>query len=127
MTNPRARLRGNLIVASLLLSACHVGGRRTATASTPSVCTTAGGVGRLTLTLITAPTVSQTTEALVRVESETERSILRVNAQLGTTFELRPGTYRLSISLPGYSSAERAATIECGSERTLSVSLAKKR
>ena len=80
---------------------------------------------RLVLTL--QPAVSETTEALVRLESETERSTVRVNATLGTTFELRPGTYRLSITLPGYNSADRSTRIECGSEKTLTVPLAKKR
>ncbi len=93
----------------------------------PSACAASNGIGRLTLLLILTPAVSETTEALVRLESETERSTVRVNAVLGTTFELRPGTYRLSISLPGYNSAERSVSIACGSERTLSVPLARKR
>ena len=114
-----------LMLAGLLLSACQVRGR--AAAGAPSACAASNGVGRLTLQLTTTPAVSETSEALVRLESETERSSVRVNAALGTTFELRPGRYRLSISLPGYHSAERSASIECGSARTLIVPLARKR
>lgn len=95
-------------------------------ASTPA-CTATNGVGKLRLLLTLQPAVLETTEALVRLESETERSTVRVNATLGTTFELRPGTYRLAISLPGYKSAERSVIIDCGSDKTLTVPLSKKR
>ena len=101
-----------------------------ATASSPattSACTAASGVGKLRLLLALQPGVSETTEALVRLESDSERSTVRVNATLGTTFELRSGTYRLAISLPGYKSADRSAIINCGSENTLSVLLSQKR
>jgi len=94
--------------------------------STPA-CTATNGVGKLRLLLTLQPTVPETTEALVRLESETQRSTVRVNATLGTTFELRSGTYRLAISLPGYKSAERSAIIDCGSDKTLTVPLSKKR
>ncbi|WP_411279741.1 hypothetical protein [Gemmatimonas sp.] len=114
-----------LLLGGLLLSACHARGQ--AAAAAPSVCAASNGVGRLTLQLNTTPPVPETSEALVRLESETERSTVRVNAVLGTTFELRPGRYQLSISLPGFNSAERSASIECGSARTLIVPLARKR
>jgi len=119
-----------VMVGALLFSACaHAapGPVAGATAIAPSACATANGVGKLTLMLTVQPAVSETTEALVRLESETERSTLRVNATLGTTFELRPGTYRLSISLPGYRSAERTATIDCGTNQTLTIALTRKR
>lgn len=119
-----------LLIAGLSLTACAraTSGKPAAAASVaPSACASANGVGKLTLRLTLQPAVSETTEALVRLESETERSTVRVNATLGTTFELRPGTYRLSISLPGYSSAKRTATIDCGTDQTLTVPLNKKR
>jgi hypothetical protein len=97
------------------------------TSATSSTCASTMGVGTLRFLLTLQPTVPETTEALVRLESETERSTVRVNATLGTTFQLRPGTYRLSITLPGYASAERSVTIACGSDTTLTVPLAKKR
>ncbi|QJR35892.1 PEGA domain-containing protein [Gemmatimonas groenlandica] len=97
------------------------------TSSAASTCASANGVGKLRLSLTLQPAVSETTEALVRLESETERSTVRVNATLGTTFELRPGTYRLSISLPGYNNAERTAIIDCGSDKALTVQLTRKR
>lgn len=127
MTRPQSVL---LIGGALLLSACaHAAPGTPAGAASvaPSTCATANGVGKLTLLLTLQPAVPETKEALVRLESETERSTVRMNATLGTTFELRPGTYRLSISLPGYRSAERSATIECGSDKAITVPLARKR
>ncbi len=127
------RVAAALLLGSLLLSACHARGSAAtgapegATTAAPSACAASDGIGRLKLVVITTPAVAETTEALVRLESETERSTLRMNAVLGTTFELRPGTYRLSISLPGYNSAKRSATIQCGSEQTLTVPLGRKR
>jgi hypothetical protein len=118
-----------VIGGALWLSACvHAAPGRAAAAAAgvPSACTTANGVGKLMLRLTVQPAVTETTEALVRLESETERSTVRVNAALGTTFELRPGTYRLSISLPGYSSEKRTAIMECGTDKTLSVPLTRK-
>lgn len=90
-------------------------------------CASAEGVGRLALTLATQPAAPQTSEALVRLESETERSTVRVNAALGTTFELRPGRYRLNITLAGYNGADRNVQITCGAEETLVVPLSRKR
>ncbi len=122
-----------LLGAGLLLSGCaHAAagtpaGASTSSGAAPSACAAANGVGKLRLLLTMQPAVPETTEALVRLESETERSSVRVNATLGTTFELRPGTYRLSITLPGYNSAERSAIIDCGSDKTLTVPLTKKR
>ncbi len=95
-------------------------------AITPA-CVSTNGVGKLRLLLTLQPMAPETTEALVRLESETERSTVRVNATLGSTFELRPGTYRLSISVPSYKSVDRSAIIVCGSENTLTVPLSKKR
>lgn len=103
------------------------GAPATASTASRSACAAANGVGKLRLLLTLQPAVSETTEALVRLESETERSTVRVNAKLGTTFELRPGTYRLSITLPGYNSAQRSASIDCGTDKTLTVPLARKR
>jgi len=119
-----------VIGVALLFSACGRAGpgpAAVAASVVPSACAAANGVGKLSLRLTVQPAVSETTEALVRLESETERSTVRVNATLGTTFELRPGTYRLSISLSGYSSAQQTVIIDCGTDRTLSVSLTKKR
>jgi hypothetical protein len=119
-----------VIGVALMFSACRRAGpgpAAVAASVVPSACAAANGVGKLSLRLTVQPAVSETTEALVRLESETERSTVRVNATLGTTFELRPGTYRLSISLPGYSSAKQTVLIDCGTDRTLSVSLTKKR
>ncbi len=118
--------------AGLILSACRHAtfGAPSGTAApavTSSPCSTANGVGKLTLVLTGQPPMPETTEALVRLESETERSTVRVNAALGTTFELRPGTYRLSISLPGYRAEQRSASIACGAEQALTVTLVKKR
>lgn len=90
-------------------------------------CASAAGIGRLVLVLDAQPATSGTPEALVRLESDTERSTLRVNAALGTTFELRPGRYRLGITLGGYNSAERQVVVACGTEQTLTVPLKKKR
>jgi hypothetical protein len=104
------------------------GAAATPSSSAPTpACISPNGIGKLRLLLTLQPTVPETTEALVRLESETERSTVRVNAALGTTFELRPGTYRLSISVPHYVSANRSAVIDCGSENTLTVPLSKKR
>lgn len=129
-----ARRVAAMLGAAVLLSGCAhtapgapAGASSAAPTTTTSACTAANGVGKLRLLLTTQPAVSETTEALVRLESETERSSVRVNAALGTTFELRPGTYRLSITLPGYTSATRSAIIDCGSDKTLTVPLTKKR
>jgi hypothetical protein len=124
-----------LLAAGLCASGCAHKKPRTAegaaaptsSSGKPSACTEANGVGKLQLLLTLQTAVPETTEALVRLESETERSTVRVNANLGTTFELRPGTYRLSITLPGYNSAERSASIDCGTDKTLTVPLARKR
>lgn len=122
-----------LLGVGLFMSGCaHAApgtsaGASATTSAATSACASVDGVGKLRLLLTLQPTVSETTEALVRLESETERSTVRVNATLGTTFELRPGTYRLSISLPGYNNAERTAIIDCGSEKSLTVPLTKKR
>ena len=121
------RLEIMLLLSSLLLSGCRSGAKAAETAVAPSACATSNGIGRLTLLLTPTPVVTEITEALVRLESETERSTVRVNAVLGTTFELRPGIYRLFITLPGYKSAERSATIACGSAQTLNVPMARKR
>lgn len=100
-----------------------------ATAAEPASasCASAGGIGRLVLVLNAQPATSGASEALVRLESETERSTLRVETALGTTFELRPGRYRLSVALGGYSSAERQVAVACGTTQTLTVPLIKKR
>lgn len=122
-----------LLAACVLFSAClnRRGSASVATGgslvSAPRGCAASNGIGRLTLLLPSEPSVPDTSEALVRLQGETERSSVRVNARLGTTFELRPGSYRLSISLPGYKSAERSLRMECGSERTLAVPLTRKR
>ena len=122
-----------LLIAFLLLSACHKRSASEARASggstvaAPPACTVSNGVGRLKLLLTTAQTLSETAEALVRLQGVTERSTVRVNATLGTTFELRPGSYRLLISLPGYNRTERSVSVECGDDDSLTVSLARKR
>ncbi len=115
-----------LLFGGLLLGGCR-SRPVTVVAAGTSACAAANGVGRLRLVLTTQPAASETTEALVRLESETERSTVRVNAALGTTFELRPGRYRLRISLAGFDNAERQASIECGSNQTLTVPLTRKR
>lgn len=115
-----------LLIGGLLATGCRSRPGAAAVAET-TACAAANGVGQLRLVLSMQPAASETTEALVRLESETERSTIRVNATLGTTFELRPGRYRLSISLAGYNSAERQASVECGSNQTLTVPLTKKR
>ena len=119
-----------LIAGALLVSACAravSGTPADATTAVPSACAAANGVGTLRLLLTLQAAVPETTEALVRIESETERSSVRVNATLGTTFELRPGSYRIIVSLPGYTSAARTADIACGADKTLSIPLARKR
>ena len=122
-----------LLIGYLLLSACHKRSGSQARASGVSTvaakpaCTVSNGVGRLKLLLTTAQTLSETAEALVRLQGETERSTVRVNATFGTTFELRPGSYRLFISLPGYNSTERSVSVKCGDDDSLTVSLARKR
>ena len=127
------RTTATRLIGYLLLSACHKlsGSRaRASGGSTVAVlpaCTTSNGVGRLKLLLTTNRTLSETTEALVRLQGESERTTVRVNATLGTTFELRPGSYRLSISLPGYNSTERSVSVKCGDDSSLTVSLARKR
>ena len=123
-----ARLLGGV----LLVTACAHAAPGTpagaaASPAAPSACAAANGVGKLQLLLMLQPAVPETTEALVRIEGENERSSVRVSAALGTTFELRPGTYRLTVSLPGYSSATRTADIACGADKSLSIPLARKR
>ena len=114
-----------LLGGALLVSACaHAA---SGTPAAPSACAAANGVGTLRLLLTLQPAVPETTDALVRIESDTERSTVRVSATLGTTFELRPGTYRLTVSLPGYTSAARTADIACGADKSLSIALTRKR
>ncbi len=115
-----------LLATTLLVAGCRPRGT-SAGAAASSACAASGGVGRLTLRLATQPAPPETSEALVRLESDTERSTVRVNAALGTTFELRPGRYRLAITLAGYSGAERQISIECGTAQTLTVPLNKRR
>ena len=115
-----------LLGGALLVSACAHAASGTPAAA-PSACAAANGVGTLRLLLTLQPAVPETTEALVRIESDTERSTVRVSATLGTTFELRPGTYRLTVSLPGYTSAARTADIACGADKSLSIALTRKR
>ncbi len=127
-TRSRSITRAHLLVATaLLVAGCRPRGPNPGAATVSAACAASGGVGRLTLMLATQPVTPETSEALVRLESETERSTVRVNAALGTTFELRPGRYRLSITLAGYSSAERQFSIECGAAQTLTVPLSKRR
>lgn len=124
------RLGAGLLTCGCARAAPGTPAGAAATASSSAIsstCASTVGVGTLRFRLTLQPAVPETTEALVRLESETERSTVRVNATLGTTFQLRPGTYRLSITLPGYASAKRSVTIACGSDTTLTVALAKKR
>lgn len=118
-----------LALAVLLAAVTGCRARAAATAAVPASasCASAGGIGRLVLVLNAQPATSGASEALVRLESETERSTLRVETALGTTFELRPGRYRLSVALGGYSSAERQVAVACGTTQTLTVPLIKKR
>jgi PEGA domain len=119
-----------LLGGALLLCACAratPGTPARATTAAPSACATGNGVGTLRLLLTPQPAVPETIEALVRIESESERSTVRVSATLGTTFELRPGRYRLTVSLPGYSSATRTTDVACGANEPLSIPLARKR
>lgn len=120
------RVRAIMLLSTPLWSACV---RRPAPVSPASAssCAGANGIGRVQLRMSTSPAVPESTEALVRLESESERSTVRINAVLGSTFELRPGSYRLTISVPGYSSVTESATVTCGSDRTVTAALSKKR
>jgi hypothetical protein len=120
-------LGGALLVTACARATSGTPAGATSSPAAPSACAAANGVGKLRLLLALQPAVPETTEALVRIESENERSSVRVSATLGTTFELRPGTYRLTVSLPGYTSATRTADIACGADQSLSIPLARKR
>ena len=121
------RVRAMMLLSTPLWSACvrRPGNVTPITASSP--CAESNGIGRVQLRIAISPTVAENTEALVRLDSEYERSTVRINAVLGSTFELRPGTYRLTISLPGYSSVTESAIVACGSDRTVTAALSKKR
>lgn len=115
------------VAAMASATACRPRTGALAAAPTGASCASGTGVGRLVLAIAAQPAPGGTSETLVRLESETERSTVRVNTALGTTFELRPGRYRLSLVLGGYNSAERQVQIACGTEQTLTVPLEKKR
>ena len=121
------RVRAMMLLSTPLWSACVRRPAPVTPATASSPCAGANGIGRVQLRMSTSPTVPESTEALVRLESEYERSTVRINAVLGSTFELRPGTYRLTISVPGYSSVTESATVTCGSDRTVTAALSKKR
>jgi hypothetical protein len=121
------RVRAIMLLSIPLWSACVRRPAPVTPATASSPCAKANGIGRVQLRISTSPTVPESTEALVRLESESERSTVRINAVLGSTFELRPGSYRLTISVPGYSSVTESATVTCGSNRTVTAALSKKR
>ena len=80
-------------------------------------------LANLTVRIATVPPVGRDTEATVRLEGETMRNTVRVNASAPAPFALAKGVYVVRVSLSGYNSAEGRVTLTAGCEATMDVSL----
>jgi hypothetical protein len=102
-------------------------GRRVTISACPApVASDAKGVAplaNLILHITTVPQVGRDTEATVRMEGETIRNAVRVDASVPAPFALAKGVYVVRVSLGGYGSAEGRVTLTAGCEATMAVEL----
>ena len=80
-------------------------------------------LANLTVRITATPPVGRDTEATVRVEGETTRNTVRVDATAPAPFALSKGVYVVRVSLAGYGGAERRVTLTAGCEATMAVEL----
>jgi hypothetical protein len=139
MTRPRAA--GVVLLAAsagILVSGCRRGGasrsepgRANSPRAIISVCPAGvsadeqgiAPLANLTVRIATVPPVGRDTEATVRLEGETMRNTVRVDASLPAPFALAKGVYVVRVSLAGYSSAEGRVALTAGCEATMDVAL----
>ena len=127
----------SLCMSATMLAGCHrtvlstgeMASRVTVSACPPGIApatpTEAPPLATLTVTLRTEPAVAAGTEATLRLEGETTRNSLRVDATLPQPFTLSKGVYVVRVSLPGYVGVEGRANLTAGCEATMTMTLKK--
>ena len=130
-----SRVSTALLASTIVLNGCHragLSGGEMASRVTTSVCppgvapaSSAEGppLATLTVTLRTEPPVAAGTEANLRLDGETTRNSLRVDASLPQPFTLAKGVYVVRVSLPGYVGVNGRATLTAGCEATMTMEL----
>jgi hypothetical protein len=77
----------------------------------------------LTVNMVTEPAVAAGTELNLRLDGETTRSSIRVDATQPSLFTLAKGVYVVRVSLPGYTGVEGRATLTAGCTATMTLVL----
>jgi len=80
-------------------------------------------LANLTVSIATVPQVGRDTEATLRLEGETTRNTVRIDATTPSQFALAKGVYVVRVSLSGYSGAEGRVTLTAGCEATMTMEL----
>ena len=73
--------------------------------------------------LTTEPAASDSAEAAIRIEGETDRSTMNVNASAPLTMRLLRGVYDLRISLAGYRAVSGQMALTAGCSTNLTITL----
>ena len=132
---PARRISVALLAALTASAGCHrtvVSASEMAARVTVSTCppgiapasiTDAPPLATLTVTLRSEPPVAVGTEASLRLDGETTRNSLRVDATLPQPFTLSKGVYVVRVSLPGYVGVEGRASLTAGCEATMTMDL----
>ncbi len=81
--------------------------------------------GNLTLTITTEPQVAEGTELTLRLDGETTRSSIRIDATKPTGYSLAEGVYVVRAGLPGYTGVEGRVVLTAGCEATMTMQLKK--
>ncbi len=115
----RVVLSSGEIASRVNMSACPPGVPAATVNDAPPLAT-------LTVVLRTEPAVVAGTEASLRLDGETTRNSLRVDAALPQPFTLAKGVYVVRVSLPGYVGVEGRASLTAGCEATMTMVLRKR-
>lgn len=81
--------------------------------------------GNLTLTITTDPPVAEGTELTLRLDGETTRSSIRIDATKPTGYTLTEGVYVIRAGLRGYTGVEGRVVLTAGCEATMTMQLRK--
>lgn len=80
----------------------------------------------LTVNMVTEPAVAAGTELNLRLDGETTRSSIRVDATQPSGFTLAKGVYIVRVALSGYTGVEGRAVLTAGCSATMTLVLRKK-
>jgi hypothetical protein len=80
----------------------------------------------LTVNMVTEPAVAAGTELNLRLDGETTRSSIRVDATQPSSFTLAKGVYIVRVALPSYVGVEGRAVLTAGCSATMTLVLRKR-